>query len=351
MENCKKIPICSIIIAVCNKADFLDEFWKCLQEQNLANKEVVWIDDCSQDHSLEKCLSFAGISSADPAQKSNEKYDLWQKDNITVIHLKQNSGPSVARRVGIENATGEYIACADPDDLIDAGMYDELYQDAQENNADVVWENYYTGKRDRPPILTEQVYPEDATEMINVMFYGRTDSGTWNKIFRRSFAAAHNVNFVDERLIVCEDLLFMVNYMRYLPKLHYHNGAHYHHIFYPVTLSHSRKNQDHFVSIARVGEILKSWSYPEKCIGGVRFEEERLKVILMLSPECPSRTAFQTFPDVKKVSAASAGGRTRKVLFDLCFCGMRPLVLFLLRSKSTSKAILKNIIQKIRGMC
>ena len=209
--------------------------------QNIDNKEIIFVDDCSADDSCKKCLVFAEIDKETVEDKG--QYLLWKKNNFLIIKLKENRGPSIARRVGLENATGEFFACADPDDLIDPGMYDELYLTAVEKNVDLVWEDYFSGKLNEEHLRVRQNYTEDAAEMINIMFYGKTNSGTWNKLFRRSFAAKYNINFEAECLIVCEDLLFMVNFMRHLPKICYHSGVHYHHIFYPTSLSHQSKNK------------------------------------------------------------------------------------------------------------
>ena len=168
-------------------------FFKCLLSQNIDNKEIIFVDDCSADDSCKKCLIFAEIDKETVEDKG--QYLLWKKNNFLIIKLKENRGPSIARRVGLENATGEFFACADPDDLIDPGMYDELYLTAVEKNVDLVWEDYFSGKLNEEHLRVRQNYTEDAAEMINIMFYGKTNSGTWNKLFRRSFAAKYNINF------------------------------------------------------------------------------------------------------------------------------------------------------------
>lgn len=116
---------CSLIIAVYNKEPLLDAFFDCILSQGMNNKEAIFIDDCSTDGTLKKLLSFAKINQDDADDFG--VYLLWKKNNILILHLKQNSGPSIARRLGIENATGKFFACVDPDDLIDPGMYDVLY--------------------------------------------------------------------------------------------------------------------------------------------------------------------------------------------------------------------------------
>lgn len=341
---------CSIIVAVYNKLEFLDEFFASLVAQNLDDKEVIFIDDHSTDKSWEKLLSITGIANREHLSAEIEYHDLYlllKRDNIKLIQLKENSGPSIARRIGIDNATGKFFTCADPDDLIDPGMYDGLIKKAITENADMVWENYFTGRRDGDLLLVRQNYREDPVEILNSMLYGKTNSGAWNKIFRRAFALEHGVNFESERLFVCEDMVFMVNFMRHLPVVRYNDDAHYKHIFYPLSLSHTKKTATELNSLLRIGEILNSWDYPEVCRHGVHLVLERLKVSFVLSPECSKKFAFSAFPEIKKVSLAGAESRKRLFLYDASRFGFRPIIIACISTAEWTKNILRKLKCKI----
>ena len=210
----------------------------------------------------------------------------------------------------------------------------------------MVWENYYSGRINDFHNLVYQRYPEDAIDMINVILSGKTSSGAWNKLFRRSFAVKHNINFEPERLLVCEDMVFMVNFLRYLPKINYYDGAHYHHIFYENSLSHRRQNREVMQSLHRIGEILSLLNLPECCQDGVRCVLERVKIGLMLSPECSSSLAYSAYPAVNAISLENAGGgRGKLFLYYACKMKMRPVVIIMIRLFDFLKIILRYCIR------
>ena len=109
----------SAIIPVYNSEQFLEECIESLRNQTLKEIEMIFINDGSTDNSLEILNKYEKIDS-----------------RIKVIN-QNNSGPSVARNIGIEVATGEYISFIDSDDWIDKDMYKMMYEVARDNN---LWE-------------------------------------------------------------------------------------------------------------------------------------------------------------------------------------------------------------------
>jgi len=89
----------SIIIPVYNANKLIEETIKCIKNQTYKNFEIIIIDDKSTDNTL----SFI---------------EPYLEDKRIILYSQQkNSGPSMARNVGIELANGEYIVFLDSDDL------------------------------------------------------------------------------------------------------------------------------------------------------------------------------------------------------------------------------------------
>jgi len=108
----------SIIVPVYNTAPYLRRCLNSLVNQTLQDIEIICVDDCSTDNSLEILKEY--------------------KDKIKVISLQKNAGVSKARNLGIETSCGEYLAFVDSDDYVDLNFYEELYKKAISNNAKVV---------------------------------------------------------------------------------------------------------------------------------------------------------------------------------------------------------------------
>ena len=92
--------IVSIITPLFNSVTFIEETIESVISQTYNDWEMIIIDDCSNDGSLELVKDIA-------------KDDL----RIRLISLKNNLGPSNARNEGIKQACGRYIAFLDSDDL------------------------------------------------------------------------------------------------------------------------------------------------------------------------------------------------------------------------------------------
>ncbi|MGL5098833.1 MAG: glycosyltransferase family 2 protein, partial [Fusobacteriaceae bacterium] len=86
----------SVVVAVYNGEKYIERCIDSIINQEFKNLEIIIIDDGSQDGTENSCKKYLGIQ------------------NLKYIKV-QNGGCSKARNIGIENATGEYIAFVDAD--------------------------------------------------------------------------------------------------------------------------------------------------------------------------------------------------------------------------------------------
>lgn len=110
----------SIIIPVYNTGVYLRKCIDSILAQTMSNIEVIIIDDGSREDTAKICDEIA-ISDS----------------RIQLIH-KRNEGVSVARNIGLELATGEYVGFVDSDDWIELNMYETLVREIESQNADIV---------------------------------------------------------------------------------------------------------------------------------------------------------------------------------------------------------------------
>lgn len=94
------MSIISIITPSHNSAQFISETIQSVLTQSFSDWELIIVDDCSTDNSVDVIQSF-----------------VEQDSRIKLIQLSKNSGAAVARNSAIEAAQGRYIAFLDSDDL------------------------------------------------------------------------------------------------------------------------------------------------------------------------------------------------------------------------------------------
>lgn len=116
----------SIIVPVYNVEKYLGECIESLINQTYKDFEIILVDDGSLDNSPKICDEYAA------------------KDNrIKVIH-KENGGVTSARKVGVNNAIGDYIVCVDADDWVEDTYLEEFVKAIEIDNSEVICCEYYT---------------------------------------------------------------------------------------------------------------------------------------------------------------------------------------------------------------
>lgn len=148
----------SIIVPVYNMAadGKLEYCMDSLVRQTIEDYEIIAVDDCSSDHSLEILRSY-------------EK-DFPKK--VKVIASPVNKKQGGAKNLGLLEAKGEWIGFIDSDDWITPDYYEKLLKKAEETGADMVGCDYHmTGehsmkigkivannKKEQTGVLTKEKY-------------------------------------------------------------------------------------------------------------------------------------------------------------------------------------------------
>ncbi len=111
----------SVIVPVYNTEKYLKKCLDSLVNQTLKEVQVIVINDCSPDDSLNIMREY------------NKKYH-----NIEIYSNKKNRGIGYTRNLGISKAKGEYLVFLDSDDFLDLDNLEKMYDTAKENNLDLV---------------------------------------------------------------------------------------------------------------------------------------------------------------------------------------------------------------------
>ena len=116
----QNIPAVSIVIPVFNVEKYIGKCLDSLISQTLHNIEIICVNDCSTDKSLDILR------------------DYEAKDNrIVVIDLPRNIKQGGARNVGIKKARAPFLGFVDSDDWVSLDMYENLYTLAVTHDAEI----------------------------------------------------------------------------------------------------------------------------------------------------------------------------------------------------------------------
>ena len=114
------MPKVSIIIPVYNSEKYVEKCIRSVMNQTFQELEIIIIDDGSSDGSYEILK------------------ELAKEDSRIILIHQENSGVAIARNVGLERVSGEYLTFVDGDDYIDLDYIERLYMCAHNKGADLV---------------------------------------------------------------------------------------------------------------------------------------------------------------------------------------------------------------------
>ena len=183
----------SVCIPVYGVEKYIERCARSLFEQTMQDGlELVFVNDCTPDKSIEIL------------ERVLTEYP-HRRDLTKIINLPENSGVGKARRIAIENCTGEYIIHCDPDDWLELDMYEKMYNAAKENDADIVYCDYIENYPTRELTKNFPLHTNCDTFLKDVLS-GTIHCSLCNKLFRNTIAQADDIN-VPETICLSEDYL------------------------------------------------------------------------------------------------------------------------------------------------
>ena len=170
----------SVVVPVYNVEEYLDECLASLVRQTARDLEILIIDDGSTDSSAQIAQRYAA-----------------QDDRIRII-TRPNGGLGAARNTGIEEATGEYLAFLDSDDVVPPTAYELLLNSLEGTGSDFATGNVHrlTAKGTSQAPFLAAVFQRDRPKTHVKRFRELiSDRIVPNKLWRRSFWDEHGFRF------------------------------------------------------------------------------------------------------------------------------------------------------------
>ncbi|TDL31815.1 glycosyltransferase family 2 protein [Jeotgalibacillus sp. S-D1] len=185
----------SIIVPVYNCELYITNCMESILKQTYSNIEIIIINDGSTDNT-EKVI----------------KDYLLMDERVKYLYQK-NSGPSMARNLGIEAASGKYLVFVDADDTIEKKYVEQLYQKMIVSDADLVCCGYKDISK--YGIIEHSDFKFENTQSIHLMMKmvcQGTGGVLWGKMFKKDQVQVNNLK-MNQDLFMNEDLIFVLEYV------------------------------------------------------------------------------------------------------------------------------------------
>jgi glycosyltransferase involved in cell wall biosynthesis len=166
-------PCISVVVPFYNNGDVLNECLQSIGAQTHRNLQVIMVDDGSTDCGSGIARKWAA---ADP------RFSLVQTPN---------GGPGKARNVGVEHATGEYLAFVDGDDMLAPYAYEVLLHTLESSGYLQTWHGTPLKRIgfdiERPQFASGTAYLDHLAEEVRKWDLLLSQNAFSTPIFRRSF--------------------------------------------------------------------------------------------------------------------------------------------------------------------
>lgn len=208
----------SVIVPFYNVEKYIDRCLNSLVNQTLEDIEIIIVNDGSKDNSETIAKEYAS------------KYK-----NKIIYLKKENGGLSDARNYAIPYATGEYIAFLDSDDYVEVNMYEQMYEKAKKENADIVECDFLWEYPNEKIESKGKIYKDKHDILLNARVVA------WNKLIKKELIEKTKVKFPYG--LRYEDVEFFYKLIPYINKLDIVNKPFVHYVQRDNSISNSQNSR------------------------------------------------------------------------------------------------------------
>lgn len=176
----------SLIVPIYNSQNYLEKCIKSLISQTLKDIQIILINDGSTDNSEKIIKSF---------------------DDKRIVYIsKNNEGIGKTRNLGIDKATGEFLAFVDSDDYLNEHFCEYMYQKAVNDDCDLVVCDFFEERNTLVGIKFKDFKDTNLRETPELINY--INLGPCNKLYKKSLFDDKSNRF--EENLKYEDAPFVV---------------------------------------------------------------------------------------------------------------------------------------------
>lgn len=222
----------SVIVPVYNVEKYIERCARSLFEQTLDDIEYIFVDDASTDASIQ-------------VLKNVIEFYPHRKDRVVLIDQSINSGPSVTRNLGLQNASGQYVIFCDSDDYLDLDAYESLYAEALKRDADIVACGIEVVSHNGVDSW-QLLFGQDELQWSDLLndftkIEGGIYSSMCNKLIKRDLLMKNGI-FFDENTTMWEDLYTTIRARYFAKTMFVLDVPFYHYCLHQGSIIHSDIN-------------------------------------------------------------------------------------------------------------
>jgi glycosyltransferase involved in cell wall biosynthesis len=219
-------PKISFISSIYNKEKYLSSFISSIQNQDLKDFEIILVDDCSTDNSIQKINEF----------QTKDK-------RIKLIKNIKNQGALYSRFKGAMFSNGEYIIFVDSDDIVLKEGIIKSYKHIKSNNLDMVEFNSVYDNVTEIYINRNYYKYRDIIyqPVLSHIYYYQKNKGDeqntalWDKLIKKDVAlkSLKNIgeNYLSKNIIIENDVIILFSLFRHANSFQYIDELGYYYFF------------------------------------------------------------------------------------------------------------------------
>ncbi len=213
------MPKVSVIIPVYNVEQYLERCLDSVCNQTLKDIEIICVNDCSTDNSLQILQEYAAKDS-----------------RIRVIDLDKNIGEAAVRNLAFEEIKSEYFGFVDSDDTIDKNFYEVLYNNAEKCDADISKGVIVKYDSDKQEWLIPEWSALNSEIQKNIACFINSHT---TAIYKTQIIKAHSIKY-HEGIHNLVDSYFLLQVIKYAKKFVSTDDVRYYYYTTPNSVSNRR---------------------------------------------------------------------------------------------------------------
>lgn len=204
----------SLIVPIYGVERYIEKFAETALGQTADGIQFIFVNDGTKDRSMQIL------------EELIDKRFSHLRPHIVMID-KENQGLPLARKTGLEHASGEYILFADSDDWLETDAVEKILARIDETHADIVYFDLIKEYGHKTSYKRERDYAssEKMDFIVNIFNY-RSQGYTVTKCFRRDLYIGNHIYIpkygMHEDICLMSQIIFYAESLSHLPEALYH---------------------------------------------------------------------------------------------------------------------------------